>query len=67
MDRIINIRETKGKLAKTSDIEILTTENQLAVRIGKKLKKTFKGKLEIKHSHEESTTRVVWEHVTCNM
>jgi len=61
MDRIIDIREIRGKLAKISNIEILTTENQLAVRIGKQLKRTFKGRLEIKYSHEESTTRVIWE------
>ena len=56
MDRIISVK-TKSK-----DMEILTTENQLAASIGKQIKKTFKGSLDIQWSHQESTVRVVWEH-----
>ncbi len=54
MDRIISIKEIeKGK------IQILTTENQLAQRLAKKIKQTFgqKAKLIISHSKEESTLR----------
>lgn len=55
LDRIIEIRDRdKNK------IEILTTENQLAVSIGKQIKRAFKGHLEIKWSHQESTARLVW-------
>lgn len=50
-DRIISIKN------KDNLLEILTTENQLAVRIGKKLKKTFNGDLKITHSKKESTSR----------
>ena len=53
LDRIISIRK------RAQDIEILTTENQLAVRIGKQIKGAFKGKLEIQWSHQESTVRVI--------
>ena len=54
MDRIISIKEIeKGK------IQILTTENQLAQRLAKKIKQTFgqKAKLTISHSEKESTLR----------
>jgi len=53
LDRIISIQNKGG------DIEILTTENQLAVSIGKQIKRAFKGDLEIKWSHQESTARIV--------
>lgn len=55
LDRIIGIK------SKSKDIEILTTENQLAVSIGKQIKKAFKGNLEIQWSRQESTVRVVLE------
>ena len=54
MDRVISVKEIeKGK------IRILTTENQLAQRLAKKIKQTFspKSKLTISHSKEESTLR----------
>ena len=54
LDRIIEIKGESGK----GKIEIFTTENQLAVIIGKKLKRAFQGKLDIKYSHQESTARV---------
>ena len=49
-DRIISIKEVNGN---SKRIRILTTENQLAVRIG-----TFKGKLNIRYSKKESTARI---------
>ncbi len=57
LDRILWI-EYKG-----SEIRVLTSENQLAVRIGKKLESAFKGgTLEIKHSHGEDVIRVFWKY-----
>ena len=56
LDRIISIKN------KSKDIEILTTENQLAISIGKQIKNAFKGSLEIQWSHEESTARVIWNY-----
>jgi len=55
LDRIIGIQE------KNNQVEILTTENQLAVSIGKQIKRAFKGNLEIKWSHQESTVRIIWQ------
>ena len=51
-DRIISTKANKG------EIIVLTTENQLAVRIAKKLKSAFKLKLEIRHSKKDSTTLI---------
>jgi NMD protein affecting ribosome stability and mRNA decay len=57
MDRVLWI-EYKG-----SEIRVLTSENQLAVRMGKKLESAFKGgALEIKHSHGEDVIRVFWKY-----
>jgi len=51
-DRVISIKKLKkGK------IQVLTTENVLAIKIAKKIKETFKGKLKIVFSKEESTAR----------
>ncbi len=75
MDRIISIKEEKMKRAPAREkrgavsrkdfegksyIRILTTENQLAKRLAKKINEVFgrKLKLTISHSHEESTSRV---------
>lgn len=58
MDRVISIKDTKNA------VEVSTTENQLAVRIAKKIKETFKkhaANIEIKHSHIEDPVRVVWK------
>lgn len=57
MDRIL-WTENNG-----NEIKVLTSENQLAVRIGKKLESSFKGgALEIKHSHEEDVIRAFWKY-----
>lgn len=54
MDRIISIKEERD------NIRILTTENQLAQRLAKKVNETFGGKLKvaISHSHEEDVIRI---------
>lgn len=55
MDRVLWLEETPG------EIRVYTSENQLAVKIGKKLKSAFGGgNLNIKHSHEEDVIRVIW-------
>ncbi|MBI4281186.1 hypothetical protein HY628_03235 [Candidatus Uhrbacteria bacterium] len=54
-DQIIRL-EDKGK-----QIRILTTENQLAISIGKQVDRARKGgKLEIKFSHQDAPVRVIW-------
>lgn len=54
-DRIIKI-EDKGKT-----IRILTSENQLAVSIGKQVERAFKGgDLKIKWSEKDALARVIW-------
>jgi len=54
-DQIIKI-EDKGK-----NIRVTTTENQLAVSIGKQIAASRKGgKLQIKLSKEDKPARVVW-------
>lgn len=56
MDRILWMENRQDGL------RIFTSENQLAVRIGKKLKSSFGGsKLEIKHTGED-IIRVYWEY-----
>jgi capsular polysaccharide biosynthesis protein len=59
MDRIISIKEKNGQ------IEILTTENQLAQRIANKIKESFKNKMKsgwkIIHSHREDPVRITWK------
>ncbi|MEA3453195.1 MAG: NMD3-related protein [Patescibacteria group bacterium] len=52
MDRIISI-ETIAK----GILRILTTENQMAQQLAKKIQKTFKGKIFLVHSRKESTLR----------
>jgi Zn-finger nucleic acid-binding protein len=57
LDRVLWMENESGK------IRVLTSENQLAVRVGKKLESAFKGgTLEIKHSHEEDLIRVFWKY-----
>jgi len=51
-DRLINIQK------KGNEIRIFTTENQLAVKIGKKIKKSFNGNMKIVYSKKESVVRV---------
>jgi len=75
MDRIISIKEKKVKRVTTrrkrgatsrkefeglNDIRILTTENQLAKRLAKKINEIFGGKLivSISHSHKEDVVRI---------
>jgi hypothetical protein len=75
MDRIISIREKRVKRVTAKrkrgaisrkefkglkDIRILTTENQLAKRLAKKINETFGGKLSlsISHSHREDVVRI---------
>ncbi len=75
MDRVISIgeekvkrptaKEKRGKKSREevkgrNDIRILTTENQLAVRIAKKINESLGGKLDvnIKHSHRDKVSRV---------
>lgn len=56
MDKVLWI-EDKG-----AEIRVYTSENQLAIRIGKKLDSAFKGgKLDINHSKSEDVARVLWE------
>lgn len=74
LDRIISIKErivrrptnvrkrgagSRKEFRGLRDIQILTTENQLAVRLAKKINETFKGKgkLSISHSHQEDVVR----------
>jgi len=52
-DRIISISNVNSP-----KIRVLTTENQLSVRIGKKIKSAFNAKMKIQYSEKESTTRV---------
>lgn len=46
--------------ADSNRIEIKTTTQWLAMRIGRELKKAFKGDLEIKRSPEKNYVRVFW-------
>lgn len=56
MDRVLWM-EDKG-----NEIKVYTSENQLAVIIGKKLDSSFPGgQLKIDHSHGEDLIRVFWE------
>jgi len=56
MDRILWTED------KDDEVRIFTSENQLAVRIGKKLESSFPGsKLEIEHTGED-IIRVYWEY-----
>lgn len=57
LDRILWMEDTAGEL------KVYTSENQLAVRMGKKLKSSYRGStLEIVMSHEEEPVRVYWKH-----
>ena len=53
MDRLIDIKETKDGL------RITTTENQLAVKLAKKIKETFK-KAELKITYSPAPSDVVY-------
>jgi NMD protein affecting ribosome stability and mRNA decay len=51
LDRIIEIADEKNRLV------VRTTENQLAVKLAKKIKLTFGGKMTVSHSREEDVIR----------
>ena len=76
MDRIISLRERKISRASAEErrragsrkeveggreIRVLTTENQLAIRLAKKINRVFGGKLKtsISYSHQEDTVRII--------
>lgn len=52
-DRVISISTLNS-----SKIRVTTTENQLAIKIAKKIRSAFKSKMEIQYSESESTARV---------
>jgi NMD protein affecting ribosome stability and mRNA decay len=54
LDRIIKLKKNK------EGIKIETTENQLAVKLGKQIKRAFKGKLDIHWAETEGPARVFW-------
>lgn len=54
LDRIIEISDKKGL------IEVTTTTEKLAQRIGQMMKKTYDGELEYKWSEDVKLARVVW-------
>ncbi len=75
MDRVISIEENRVKRVTATrkrgsdsrkefkdltDIRVLTTENQLATRLSKKINESFgkKFSVTISHSHEEDTSRI---------
>ncbi|MEK7606757.1 MAG: hypothetical protein AAB444_00975 [Patescibacteria group bacterium] len=54
-DQIMGIED------KVNKVIVRTTENQLAISIGKQVARAFKGgDLEIKYSHEDAPVRVYW-------
>lgn len=54
LDRIIEIKEKRGS------IEVATTTDKLAQRLGQVIKKAFSGEVEYKWSSDTKLTRVVW-------
>jgi len=54
LSRVTKIEERDG------NIEICTTENQLAVSLGKQIKSAFEGELDINFSAQGGPARVVW-------
>lgn len=56
-DQILKIEDKKDSL------RILTSENQLAISIGKQVAQAFKGGiLKIQFSHQDEVARVTWTH-----
>lgn len=55
LHRVLNVTESK------SQIRVLTTENQLAVRLGKEVERAFGGNLEIHWSKDDEPVYVVWK------
>ncbi len=55
LDRIIDIKEDKEQLTVT------TTKKELAIAIGKELKRAFKGDLKIRWAKDDNLVRIEWE------
>ncbi len=59
------LRDPLDRILETEDrgdsMRIATSENQLALRIGKKIKSVFKGDLTIHWSKEDEVVRITWE------
>jgi len=55
LERIMGIRESDGEL------EILTTDEKLAQRIGREIRKAFRGSVEYKWSEDANLLRLTWE------
>ena len=55
LERVLRVEE-RGKTTR-----VLTSENQLAVRIGRELKQAFKGTLDIRWSRNDEPVYVVWD------
>lgn len=58
LDRIISLKEGKGS------VDITTTTEKLAQRIGQMLKKAFSGRVEYKWSSDVKLARIVWTRET---
>lgn len=54
LDRILKI-DKKG-----NNIEVYTSENQLAVKIARQFQRAFKGKLQIEWAHPTGPARIFW-------
>jgi NMD protein affecting ribosome stability and mRNA decay len=54
LERIMGLRESDGEL------EILTTDEKLAQRIGREIRKAFRGTVAYKWSEDASLLRVTW-------
>jgi hypothetical protein len=55
LDRIISIKQDGGQLT------ITATKKELAVAIGKELRRAFKGSLKIRWARDEDFVRIEWE------
>lgn len=59
------LRDPMDRILETEDLgermRITTSENQLALRMGKKIKSVFKGDLVIHWSKEDEVVRITWE------
>ena len=55
LERVMNIRE------RTDGVDLETTTEHLAQRIGKHLQQAFRGKIQYKWSHKDKLARVEWK------
>ncbi len=55
LDRIMSLKEIKG------DMVIETTSENLAIALGKALRRSYKGELEIRFSEDQKMVRVFWQ------